>query len=191
MDKLISLVSSLEAAIRYLLSGAVIATIGVMSRNDPWPIFQWALSNQAPTALCVSLIGFTSFSIYRLLLWVVFDPIAWKSEASAPALFSVKGLNYSKPYAKFLRWKHSPDLPQALSGYLTYRWSVAHFASVSGMAGFFFAFLGQCNSFIVDFQCWVAVVSFIVAGLGFWQIYFLYRVERELCRSVATAQGLN
>ncbi len=92
MDKLISLVSSLEAAIRYLLSGAVIATFLVMSRNDPWTIVQWALSNQVPTALCVALIGFTAFSIYRLFLWVVFDFIAWKMKASAPALFLWKVL---------------------------------------------------------------------------------------------------
>ncbi len=78
---------SMEAAIRYLLSGAVIATILVMSLNDSQTIFQWALSNQVPTALCVALIGFTAFSIYRLVLWVVFDFIAWKFNASAPAEF--------------------------------------------------------------------------------------------------------
>lgn len=93
MDKLISLVSSLEAAIRYLLSGAVIATIWVMSLNDPWTILQLALSNQVPTALCVALIGFTVFSIYRLVLWVVFDFIAWKLNASAPAEYSVDGVS--------------------------------------------------------------------------------------------------
>lgn len=194
MDKLISLVSSLEAAIRYLLSGAVIATILVMSLNDPRTIFQWALSNQVPTALCVALIGFTAFSIYRLVLWVVFDFIAWKLNASAPAEFFVEGVSYAKPYAKFLRWRHSEDLPQSLSGYLTYRWSVAHFALVSGLAGLVAALSGQSNSVIVDLRCWVLLVSFSVAAFGFWQISFLYRVERELCRDrkpVAAAQEPN
>lgn len=191
MDKLISLVSSLEAAIRYLLSGAVIATIWVMSLNDPWTILQLALSNQVPTALCVALIGFTVFSIYRLVLWVVFDFIAWKLNASAPAEYSVDGVSYAKPYAKFLRWRHSEDLPQSLSGYLTYRWSVAHFALVSGLAGLVAALIGQSNSVMVDLRCWVLPASLIVAVFGLRQIFFLYRVERELCRDrmqVAAAQ---
>lgn len=181
MDKLMSLISSLEAVIRYLLSGAVIATMFVMSLNESRIIFQWALSNQVPTALCVALIGFTAFSLYRLFLWTVFDFIAWKFNASAPALFPVEGVSYAKPYAKFLRWRHSKDLPQSLSGYLTYRWSVAHFAVVSGLAGLGAALSGQSDSVIVDLQCWVLLGSISVVAFGFWQIYFLYRVEKELC----------
>lgn len=194
MDKLISLVSSLEAAIRYLLSGAVIATIWMTSLNDPWAILQLALSNQVPAALCVAVIGFTAFSIYRLFLWVVGDFIAWICKASAPTLFFEEGVRYPKPYANFLRWRHSEDLPQSLSGYLTYRWSVAHFAIVSGLAGFIAALSGQSNSIIVDLRCGVLIVSLIVAAFGFLQISFLYRVERELCRDrkiAAAAHGPN
>jgi hypothetical protein len=182
MGKLISLVSSLEAAIRYLLSGALIAVIWMISLNDPWTILQMALSNQVPAGLCVALIGFTAFSIYRLFLWVVGDFIAWKCKASAPILFFEEGVSYPKPYTKFLRWRHSEDLPQSLSGYLTYRWSVAHFAVVSGLTGLFASLAGQSNSVMVDLRCWVLPVSLSVAAFGLWQISFLYRVERELCR---------
>jgi hypothetical protein len=182
MDKLISLVSRLEAAIRYLLSGAVISTIWTISLNDPWTILQLALSNQVLAGFCVALIGFTAFSIYRLLLWVIGDYIAWKCKASAPILFFEEGVSYPKPYTKFLRWRHSEDLPQSLSGYLTYRWSVAHFAVVSGLIGLLGTLAAQSNSVMVDLRCWVLPASLFVAAFGLWQISFLYRVERELCR---------
>lgn len=182
MDKLISLVSSFEAAIRYLLSGAVIAVIWALSLNNPWPIAQWALSNQIAAASCVVLVGFTAFSIYRLVLWIIGDAIAWKFKASAPAEFFEKGVSYARPYAKFLRWRHSEDLPQSLSGYLTYRWSVAHFAVVSGLAGLVAALCGQSNSLVVDLRYSVLLASLGIAAFGCFQISFLYRVERELCR---------
>lgn len=182
MDKLILLISSVEAAVRYLLSGAVIAAIWVLSVNNPRPIAQWALSNQVATALCVVLIGFTAFSIYRLILWVVGDAIAWKFKASAPAEYREKGISYARPYAEFLRWRHSEDLPQSLSGYLTYRWSVAHFAVVSGLAGLIAALCGESNSILANFRYLVLLASLVIATFGCIQISFLYRVERELCR---------
>ncbi|WVV48124.1 hypothetical protein THH46_00530 [Pseudomonas sp. NA13] len=105
-----------------------------------------------------------------------------ENEGVGAGIVFVEGVTYAKPYAKFLRWRHSEDLPQSLSGYLTYRWSVAHFAFVSGTAGLGAAFIGQSNSVIVDHRCMVVLVSLCIAAFGFLQIAFLYQTERELCR---------
>lgn len=182
MEKLLTLITSVEAAIRYLLTGAVVTAIWLLSLNDPNPVLCWAQSNQVPAALCVAVIGFTAFTVYRLLFWVVIDPIAWKCKASVPSLFSHEGRGYDRPYAQFLRWRHSKDLPESLSGYLLYRWAVAHFVVVTGLAGILAAWLGQSSSFVASWRSYFVVPSLVFIILGIWQCFFLFRVERELCR---------
>lgn len=182
MDKVLSLISSVEAAIRYLLSGAVIAVLALLSVDDPGTFVAWGVANQAIAALCVLFGGFTAFSIYRLILWTIGDCIAWQFGLSAPTLYPSAGDRYARPYSRFLRWRHSDDLPQSLSGYLNFRWSVAHFVNVSALAGFVAAYFAQSQSIIGSKEIATVVISLLIFAFGVFQVAFLYRVERELCR---------
>lgn len=188
MDKLLSLISSVESAIRHLLSGAVIATIWVLSRKDAACIVVQALDHLGFAAACVVVIGFAVFSIYRLALWILGDCIAFREKWSAPAFlskeFKESDRGYARPYARFLEWRYwdEPPMPDKLSGYLNYRWSVAHFAVVSAAACLIISFwFAQDGSHLDDYSCIARLVGLAVFVFGLVQVRFLYNVERELC----------
>jgi len=188
LDKLLSLFSSLESAIRHLLSGAVIATIWFLSRKDPACIVSQMLDHLGFAIACVVVIGVAAFSIYRLVLWIIGDCIAFRLGWSAPALlskeFKESDRGYTRPYAQFLEWRYwdKPGMPDKLSGYLNYRWSVAHLAVVSASACLFISFwFTQAGSLLDNSSCLARTVALAVLVLGLVQVRFLYNVERELC----------
>lgn len=173
-------ISSLELAIRYLLTGAVVAVLFVFRLSDYKGILSIAESNEVTTTLVVVLVGMATFSIYRIFFWTAGDFIAWKLKWSAPSLHESSNRCYDGPYTKFLWWRHEGCLTDRISDYLTYRWSVAHFASISGIALLLEILTAETGSHIANYACVVVVCGFLLLALGLWQCSFLWRVERNL-----------
>lgn len=185
MDTLARLISTIEVAIRYLLTGAVVSAVMIFSSAEYLNGLAWVAENETMTAIIVTAIGFIAFTFYRLLLWTVGDAIAWKLGWSAPSLLHRKGKAYDEPYVHFLKWRYSGAINDALGGYLSFRWAVAHFASVSGITLFLASFLNQDASLVSAYPVIIRAFGIACSSLGFWQCSFLYRVERNLCRSAA------
>ena len=183
MDTLTKLISTIEVAIRYLLTGAVISTIVTLSNTEYCHWIAWAAENELIAAAIVTVVGFVSFTFYRLVLWMIGDAIAWKLGWSVPSLLHTNGRAYDEPYTFFLKWRYSGAINAGLSGYLAFRWAVAHFISVSGTALFFASLLNQESSFVSAHATLVGALGITCFILGLWQCAFLYRVERNLCSS--------
>nr|WP_143023863.1 hypothetical protein [Pseudomonas benzenivorans] len=184
MDTLTKLISTIEIAIRYLLTGAVVSAVVTLSCAEYWRWFAWAAENEAMTAIIVTAVGFVAFTLYRLVLWTAGDAIAWKLGWSVPSLLHRNGKAYDEPYAHFLKWRYSGAVGDALGGYLAFRWAVAHFASVSGVTLFAASLLNQEASWVSEYAVSIGVLGVACFSLGFWQCAFFYRVERNLCSSM-------
>lgn len=185
MNELAKVISTIEVAIRYLLTGAVVSAVGALSMSDYYHWFAQAAKNETAAAAVITVSGFVAFTSYRLVLWTLGDALAWKAGWSAPSLLHRKGVAYDRPYAHFLQWRYSGDINDALGGYLTLRWAVAHFASVSGFALLLASFLHQDTSWVSAHYVLVCSVGSASFGLGLWQCAFFYRVERDLCNTPA------
>lgn len=176
------LVSRIEIAIRYLLTGSVVSLLVVFARTDYESVLKSAAEKETISAGIAIFAGFIAFTLYRLVLWTLGDFIAWKIGWSAPSVFPHKGLGYDKPYVSFLKWRQSDAVNDRLGGYLTYRWAVAHFASVAGIAAILGAYLSQSGSFLQAHMSLTYSLGLAALGFGMWQTSFLYRVERNLCQ---------
>jgi hypothetical protein len=185
MDKFLSLISSIESAIRYLLTGAAVAALWVISRDNAACIAEWTEDHLEAVMAATAVLGFAVFSIYRLMLWIIGDCVAYRAEWSVPAKLRKKGeCDYAGPYARFLEWRYwdKPGLPEKLSGYLNYRWSVTHFAIVSAATCLAMAFgFAQSGSILYEYRWPAGIMSVVVLVFGFLQARFLYKVEGELC----------
>lgn len=126
------------------------------------------------SAVIVIAVGFIAFSFYRLRLWTVGDAIAWKLGWSAPSLLHRNGKAYDEPYVHFLKWKYSAAVNDALVGYLSFRWAVAHFVCVSGIALLLASFLNQLGSLVPAYPVIIRGIGAACVSLGFWQCAFLY-----------------
>ena len=188
MDTLTKLISTIEIAIRYLLTGTVISAVATLSTNEYQGLTNWAVTNELVAAAAITAVGFASFTFYRLALWIVMDAIAWKLRWSVPSLLHTNGITYDEPYAFFLKWRYSGAINHELSGYLAFRWAAAHFVSISGLALFIASLLNQEASFLSAHAILARVLGFIFLILGLWQCAFLYRVERNLYRSLPQPQ---
>lgn len=178
-DQLSSIIQTTESAIRYLLSGFVVTGVSLLSLANPKPIFAYGTENPLIAIAGIGAVGFVAFSIYRLAAWSLFDGAAFLSRLSAPAVERTN-LFYSEPYSKFLLWRFHSDFGKEIGGYLTYRWSVAHFSMVTAISLISCKFVHSQNSLIHPHSseaCWAGVIIFAFA---LWQISFLFRVERSL-----------
>lgn len=70
MDALTKLISTIEIAIRYLLTGAVISAATVLSTAEYRYFISWATENELIAAVAITTVGFIAFTFYRLVLWV-------------------------------------------------------------------------------------------------------------------------
>jgi len=185
MDRLLGLLANLEAAIRYLLTGVVVGAVWLAAQTDPGPSVAWALMNKSAALGAVLASGFLSFVLYRLIFWAVGDYVAWWSGASAPVVLKRKGGHYPEALARFLVWRYSENVKDSLSGYLTYRWAISHFAVVSAVALVVGLYYRKDGSFL-GAHCtaigWVAGICFV---FGLFQCWLLFCVERELFRADA------
>jgi hypothetical protein len=186
VDALTKLISTIEIAIRYLLTGAVISAATVLSTAEYRYFISWGTENELIAAVAITTVGFIAFTFYRLVLWVIGDAIAWKRGWSVPSLLHTNGRTYDKPYAFFLEWRHSGAINDSLSGYLAFRWAVAHFASISGIALLAASLSNQEASYLSSHAISIGIFGFICTTLGLWQCAFLYRVERNLCSNMPT-----
>lgn len=188
MDTLTKLISTIEIAIRYLLTGTVISVITILSINEYQSLTDWAVKNELVATAAITAVGFISFTFYRLALWIVMDAIAWKLRWSVPSLLYTNGIAYDEPYAFFLKWRYSGAINHELSGYLAFRWAAAHFVSVSGLALCFASLFNQEASLLSAYTILARALGLIFLILGLWQCAFLYRVERNLYRILPQSQ---
>lgn len=187
METLTKLISTIEIAIRYLLTGIVVSTVATLSISEYHHLINWAIKNELVAAAIITAAGFASFTFYRLLLWIIGDAIAWKFGWSVPSTLHTNGLAYDEPYAFFLKWRYSGAINNELSGYLAFRWAAAHFVSISGMTLLIASLFNQEASYLSAHTIFVGVMGGICLTLGLWQCAFLYRVERNLCSSLSQA----
>lgn len=182
METLTKLISTIEIAIRYLLTGIVVSTVATLSTSEYHHLINWAVKNELVAAAIITAAGFASFRFYRLLLWIIGDAAAWRFGLSVPSILRTNGLSYDEPYAFFLKWRYSGEINNELSGYLTFRWAAAHFVSISGAALLIASLLNQEASFFSEHTKFIGATGVISLTLGLWQCAFLYRVERDLCK---------
>ncbi|MGQ0502303.1 MAG: hypothetical protein ACT4P0_06805 [Panacagrimonas sp.] len=180
MDLLSKAITSLEHAIRYLLTGAVVTSLFVFSRSDYKDLVASVENRDVTTAVIAVLVGMATFSLYRLFLWTVGDIVAWKFKWSAPSSHEGPKWAYDRPYTKFLWWRHAGHLTTSISDYLTYRWSIAHFATISGVGLLVADLCAQENSAIANYDGLATGSGIMCGALGLWQCSFLWRVERNL-----------
>ncbi|MBD3647445.1 MAG: hypothetical protein HUJ31_08360 [Pseudomonadales bacterium] len=184
MNELARLVTNLEIAIRYLLTGVVVTSLLILSIENGLLVLRWMQDNLVATGALTAAMGFITFSLYRMFFWTLADFIAWKAGLSAPSLYGSEGFLYDRPYSMFLKWRRDGKaLSEDISGYLTYRWAVSHFSSVSGFSAVIAASLSQPEAPISSYSCYVLAFGWLIVGLGLWQSFFLFRVERNLCEN--------
>lgn len=182
VGKVLDVVSSIEAAIRYLLTGISLWIIAAGGLERPDCLFDWVQDHQTVAGALIVASGFAAFSFYRLIFWVGGDLVSWWTGQSAPSLFGKRYGFYDQPYTKFLEWRHSKKVTASLGGYLTYRWSVAHYSVITAVTLWIWCVVAAQPSLINTHPCvafWIATGMFII---GVWQQWFLFRVERDLCR---------
>ncbi len=180
MDKLAGLISNLELAIRYLLSGVAVYAIYLLGLCDPAPHIEWIGKQPIQAAFASVAVGFTVYSLYRIIFWVVGDGAAWLSGISAPSLERGTSIFYHNAYANFLLWRRKADFDEALNGYLHYRWAVVHFTYIVTFALWFAIANHEPHSLIEQWQWYAAISSSVLIVAAIWQSSFLFRVEREL-----------
>lgn len=184
MNQILGLINSLEHAIRYLLSGTAVFTILLLRLKDISTYIGWLESHPIITAFGIIALGFTVYTIYRMIFYVVGDGIAFQCGISAPCEIKNEDdssrWNYALPYAKFLLWRHGKTKIAIVSDYLRLRWAMTHFTLIVAFMLSFalctyeaYSIIDQCLQIVQG----ITIICFIV---GFLQAYFLFRVEREL-----------
>ncbi|MGB3976287.1 MAG: hypothetical protein WBM02_00185 [bacterium] len=201
MNKLLNLISDIELAIRYLLSGVAITAIYLFSLSGENLEKRWDLisEHQALALFLVGALGFAVYTLYRILYWIIADEVAWWTYSSAATLDRKKlilknftGTKVQKlkgflrqflrhfPYAKFLQWRRAENFNKSLNGYLHYRWAVVHFTFIFALTLRYFISHCEFGSLIRTHEsnALIAWRVFIVAAI--WQSWFLFRVEKAL-----------
>lgn len=183
LDKLADLISKIELAIRYLLSGAAVCAIYLLSIADPSHQIEWIAIHPLLAAIIVVALGVSIYSVYRGLFYVVGDGAGWLLRLSAPGLFRKKRqFLYHDAYSTYISWRHDAKFPESLNEYLHYRWAVVHFLNIMGIA-LLHALLYRESRSVIDawprHTCALMIICFVV---GVWQASFLFRMERELYR---------
>lgn len=182
MNNLFNLISSIELAIRYLLSGVAITAIYLFSLSEENLKIKWdqICKCQAPALFLAVALGFAVFTLYRILYWVIGDCIAWRANASPPSLDRCKPFGIHFAFAKFLLWRRTDNTSEKISGYLHYRWAVVHFTFIFALALAFYSIHCEPDSLMENWQYCAGIASliFIIAALR--QSCFLFRVERAL-----------
>ena len=188
MDKLAGLITNIELAIRYLLSGTAVYAIYLLGLSNPCPHITWIAQHPLPSAFVTIALGFTIYSIYRTVFWVVGDGLAFQFNLSAPSLTKDKNKSqylYHAPYTKFLLWRREDKFDEKLNGYLHYRWAVTHFILIVALLLAFALINCEPKSIIDTWRCLAKVLMSICFITSLWQCSFLFRVERELYKSLA------
>lgn len=180
MDKLAGLISSIELSIRYLLSGVVVYAIYLLGLFDPSAHIEWVDKQPLLAAFVAGAVGFTAYSLYRILFWVVGDSAAWWLRLSAPSLDRNRSWLYHGAYARFLLWRRKSSFDEALNGYLHYRWAGVHFTYIVTLALWVALVYRENDSLIAQWQYHVLVGSATLFVVAVWQSSFLFRVERAL-----------
>jgi len=156
MDKLVGLISNIELAIRYLLSGLTVCTIFLLGLTKPGPYLQWIIQHSLLTFFISAALGFVIYSFYLL---------------------------YHDAYSQFLQWRRSGKFTERLNGYLHYRWALVHYVLIVGLALLFALIYREPGSIVDKWQCKVVMFTIVCFVAGLWQCSFLFRVERELYRT--------
>lgn len=181
MDKLAGLISNIELSIRHLLSGVAVYAIYLLGLCEPTPHIEWIAEHPVLAAFIAGAVGFTVYSLYRIVFWVVGDGIAWQLGISAPSLERAPSQQlYHGAYASFLLWRRKTGFDEALNGYLHYRWAVVHFTYIVTFSLWFALANREPDSIIQQWQCYVVSASVVLLIVAVWQSSFLFRVEREL-----------
>jgi len=186
MNQILGFINSLEQAIRYLLSGTTVFTILLLRLKDMSTYIGWLESHPLITAFGIIALGFTTYTIYRMIFYVVGDGIAFLLRQSAPYIMKETGdspFNYARPYAKFLLWRHGESKIKRVSGYLSYRWAMTHFTLIVAFMLQFALCTYETHSIIDRCLPIVQGITIICFVIGIWQVSFLFRVERELYKA--------
>jgi hypothetical protein len=180
MDKLAGLFSNIELSIRHLLSGVAVYAIYLLGLCDPGPHIEWIGEQPVLAAFVAGAVGFTVYSLYRIIFWVVGDGAAWLLRISAPSTERGTSKLYHSAYASFLLWRRKAGFNEALNGYLHYRWAVVHFTYIVTFTLWFALANREPHSLIEQWQCYAVAASAVLLVVAVWQSSFLFRVEREL-----------
>lgn len=181
MDKLAEhLFGNIELVIRNLLSGIAIYAIYLLSLCDPSCHIEWLSKEPLIAAFGIGALGFSVYSLYRIVFWTIGDGIAYRCKLSSTAQAKMEGAaSYAAAYASVLSWRRGIDFDKSLSTYLHYRWAVVHFTFIVVLT-LFFALIRRQPTSIIDeeFGYAIAVVG-ILFLVAIWQAYMLFSVDGE------------
>ena len=178
------LISNIEQAIRYLVSGAMLVAVWLLALADPGTPIRWAEKNTLLAVSVIAVTGFLGYTLYRTSCWLLVDRIAWSFRWSAPAiaLSSADGHGYARPYAEFVRWRQSADVPERVSSYLFSRWAKSHLVLMSALAVGAALVFRQDSSFVAKNLILTSVICGWCAVVAVYNVGFLLRVEHYLMR---------
>lgn len=183
MDSLGNLFSNFTYIIRYILTGAVVSTVVVLSKSNWMRLLTWASVNQLASFAIIVSVGFLVFTLFRVLSWTILDSLTWHTGLSAPSIISpprcigyfcwiIPRCSYALPYAHFVTWRYSREFSKRLSGYLRMRWSVAHFVLLFGITLLLASQLAQHLSPVSSNAWLVLALGLVCFVLGIWQCLF-------------------
>ena len=180
MNNLLNLISDIELAIRYLLSGVAITAIYLFSKQDFVTKWEDICKHQALALFLAGALGFAVFTLYRILYWIIADEVTWWTGVSADSLDRDNSISRPEASARFLQWRRAENFNKSLNGYLHYRWAVVHFTFIFALALAFFSIHCEPDSLMKKWSCCggIASIIFIIAALR--QSWFLFRVEKAL-----------
>lgn len=182
MDKLLGFLANLEAAIRYLLTGAIVSALWVGSRAAPDIWLKWVQEHQLLAAAVVLALGTSWFAVYRVVFWLLGDYAALWAKLSGPSAVCIKGQRYPGPLAAFLSWRYSEKVAPALGGYLAYRWAISHFSVAIGLALLAAVSWREPGSFVDAHEGVFLFLVPVCVLFGLAQCCLLFAVEKELYR---------
>lgn len=195
MDRFFNMITNIEQAIRYLLSGIVVCAIYIGSIRDVTQGIEWIRSNALLSLFISGAVGFTVYSIYRILFNVIGDGIAWHANISAPALEKNRPdennepISYATAYSRFLLWRRNKDFDESLNGYLHYRWALVHFCFITSIALFIALLLKHNESLIASHCCLFLFLATFCFFCSLLQCKHLFMVEKELYRMHAVGHS--
>ncbi len=209
MDKLLGLISNIELSIRYLLSGAVVATIWLLSRDDPKEIMDLAEHNQIIAGVAVIVIGATAYTTYRAAFYCAERSLV-RCLCKPPPYHDLTTPNrsqgYSFDYTRFMIWRHSGEIfkpsnkeaNKRIDDYLFYRWAVVHFMLILGISLMIACIFKDKASYIAQgpkdsvrtceflwsmhtkYTLAAFAIAIIAVTIGMFQCWFLFKVEFSL-----------
>lgn len=178
------LITSVEQFIRYLLSGAAIYAVYLLSIVNYEKHLLKIIENPVIAIVGISIIGFICFSLYRAVVWIIIDfPFNWLG-LSVMTIEKNQSLSNNNRMivllSNYILWRKSKNVRKKLSEYLYYRWSIVHFNMIVSIALWHAVFNKDENSIVDQWILYTWVLCGLLTFTAILNLYVMCGVERKI-----------